>query len=127
MSDPTTVNKTASVVNEILKDIIEGSGVKAIEASVIADVPWLGLPFIKQIFEFILNKVATLIYQAAAEAATKIIIDVQVNMEESSVLSSFQNLQMAIASGDQNAIKIASDDLDKAYGSLIHSDGAAPP
>ena len=127
MADPATNNHAASVVNGILKKVIEGTSVDAIEALVIADVPWLGFPVIKQVFEFILNKVAALIYVRAANAATKIVVDIQVNGEESVVLSSFQNLQMAIASGDADAIKKASDNLDEAYGSLIHSDGIAVP
>lgn len=126
MSDPTTTNKTASVVNQILKGIIEGTGVPMIEAAVIADQPWLGLPFIKQIFEFILNQVASKFYVAAANAATMIVIDCQVNLEKSAVYNAFQSLQMAVASGDQAAITKASNDLDSAYGALIHSDGSAP-
>lgn len=126
MADPATSNKAASVVNDILKTIIEGAGKPGIEAALIADFPWLGLPIVKQIFEFVLSKVADLVYKDAANLATKIIIDAQVNLEKSTVIGAFQNLQMAIASGDESAIKMASNDLDKAYGSLIHSDGSAP-
>lgn len=126
MADPTTNNKAAGVINDILKNIVEGTSVDAIEAAVIIEVPWLGLPFIKQLFEFILSKVASYFYISAANAATKIVIDVQVNLEKSSVISSFQNLQMAVASGDKDAIDKASDDLDKVYGNLIHYDGSAP-
>ncbi len=99
----------------------------ALETALIADQPWLGLPIIKQIFEFILHNLSDKIYRQAAMAATKLIVDYQVNREEASVVNTFDNLQMAIASGDQDAINKASKDLDDAYGSLIHSDGAAPP
>lgn len=126
MADPTTTNATASAVNDILKTIIEGAGQGAIEAAAIADFPWLGLPIIKQLFELVLSKITGLIYQDAANAATKIVIDVQVNVEKSQVLNAFQTLQMAIASGDKNAIQQASTDLDNCYGSLIHFGGSAP-
>jgi hypothetical protein len=125
-SSPTTTNQAASVVNDVLKAIIEGAGVPEVEAAILLQAPWLGLPFIKQFFEWGLNWVASYFYVSAANAATKIVIDVQVNMEQSNVIQSFQNLQMAIASGDQKAIEQASLDLDKSYGALIHSDGAAP-
>lgn len=125
-AEPTTTDQVASAVNDVLKSIIEGAGVTAVEVSVIADVPWLGLPVIKQIFEYFLNLVASYFYVDAANAATKLVIDVQVNLEESKVLNSFQELQQAVASGDQNAIAKASGDLDSAYGSIIHSDGSAP-
>lgn len=126
MADPVTNNQTASIVNDILKTVIEGGGVTATEAVIIADVPWLGLPIIKQIMELILNKVAAVFYTSAANAATKLIVDIQINQEKSTVLNAFQSLQMAVASGDKDAIAKASDDLDKAYGSIIHYDGSAP-
>ncbi len=127
MSDPTLDNKAAGIVNQILKELIEGAGETVVEALLIAQFPWLGLPFIKQIFEFILDKASALIYTNAAIAATKIIIDIQVNQEESAVAIAFQNLQMALASGDENAIKFASADLSKSYAAIIHFDGSASP
>lgn len=127
MSDPTTTNQTASVVNGILSNLINGAGITAAESAAIAEFPWLGLPIIKQIFELVLNKVASIIYDQAAYAATKVVIDVQVGLEESATGPAFQNLQMAIASGDQAAIAKASKDLDTAYSNLIHFDGWSSP
>ncbi len=126
-NDPATLNEAASAVNQVLKTIIEGAGTTALEDALITESPWLGLPVIKQVFEFILDKVSNMIYQDAADAATKLIIDVQVNLEKSQVLGAFQNLQMAIASGDKNAIDQMSKDLDQVYARLIHSDGSASP
>lgn len=127
MSDPTTTNEAARVVNEALNKLIEGAGVDAAEAALIADFPWLGIPVVKQILEWALNKIASYFYVAAANAATSIVIDVQTNVEASTALVAYQNLQMAIASGDQNAVKKASDDLSTAYGNLIHSGGWSSP
>lgn len=127
MSDPTTDNKLADVVSRVLKELIEGEGKDAIEATLLQTYPFLGLPFIKQVFEMVLNEAVQQIYINAARVSTSIIIDVQVNQESSGVLNSFQNLQMAIASGDKNAIAMASADLSVSYGNLIHSDGWSTP
>lgn len=127
MGDPTTVNPVASVVNSVLKKAIEDVGETAAESALIADFPWLGLPVVKQIFEYGLGIVGKYFYEQAAFAATKIIIDVQTKLEASSAQSAFENLRMAVASGDANAIQLASDDLDKAYANLIHYDGSASP
>lgn len=127
MDAPTTENPVATVVNSILKELIENVGETAAEAAIIADVPWLGVPVVKQVFEYLLGFVGSYIYKQAAWGATKIIIDVQTKMEASAAYSAFQNLQMAIASGDPGAITKASQDLDKAYAALIHFDGSAPP
>lgn len=127
MSEPSTVNKTASIVNQILSGLINGAGADALEAAVIVEVPWLGLPFVKQIFHFIVGKISAAIYRQAALAATAIIIDVQINQEEGSANSAFQNLLAADASGDPLAIAQASKDLSAKYGALIHFDGSASP
>lgn len=127
MSEPTTKNKTASIVNQVLKGLIEGAGADALKAALIADNPWLGLPIVKQLFGFIVDKLAEAIYKQAAFVATKIIIDVQINIEEGAVNAAFDNLTMAVASGDPVAIDKASANLSKTYGDLIHYDGSASP
>jgi hypothetical protein len=127
VSDPTTTNRAAGIINGILKNLIDGVGVQAAETAAIAAYPFLAWPIVKQIFEGVLNLVANEIYKQAAMAATKVVIDVQVGVEESTALNAFQSLQMAIASGDEVAIKKASDDLDSAYGNLIHMDGWSSP
>lgn len=124
---PTTENKVASIVNQILAGLIEGTGEAAVEAALVAQNPWLALPFVKQIFEFVLNKVGAILYKEVALAATKIIIDAQINVEEGSVNTAFQDLQMAVAGGDTDAIAKASSDLSAAYAALIHYDGSASP
>jgi hypothetical protein len=127
VTGPSTTNQLASIVNSVLKNLIEGAGGGALETVLIAQYPWLGLPFVKQLFEFILEKATGLIYQNAAEAATKVIIDAQVNVEEGAANAAFQNLQLAVASGDPEAIAQASADLDSNYRKLINFDGSASP
>jgi hypothetical protein len=126
VSDPTTTNAVAAEVNKILAELIEGAGETAAEATAIAAYPWLGWPFVKQIFEGVLSYVSGLVYRQAALVATQIIVDAQINLEESTTYGAFQNLQLAVASGDKNAITQATADLDKAYGALIHYDGSTP-
>lgn len=127
MGDPTDKNQLASVINGVLSNIINTAGVDAAETAAIAAYPWLGWPIVRQIFDGILKVVAGEIYKQAAYAATKIVIDVQVELEESKTSDAFKNLQMALASGDKNAIAKASSNLDVAYGNLIHMDGWAAP
>ncbi len=127
MDSPTTNNQLASVVNGILKNLIDGVGVGAAETAAIAVYPFLAWPVVRQIFDAVLKLVANEIYKQAAMAATKVVIDVQVGMEESKTGDSFQNLQMALASGDPDAIKKASDDLDASYKALINFDGWSAP
>ncbi len=126
MSSVNLDNKTASIVNQILKGLIEGSGEDLIIALAIGEQPWLGLPFIKQIFTYIVGIVGKYIYIQAAHVATAIVIDIQTAGEASATNDAYQNLQVAILSGDETAINKASGDLDEAYANLVNFDGSSP-
>lgn len=112
------------MVNSAISDALTlGEGV--VEAAIIADLPILGYPGFKQLLELILGWVEGYFLTQASDAATKIVIDIQVNAEESTVTQAFKGAQQAIQSGDANAITQASQNLDSAFGSIIHSDGSA--
>lgn len=132
MADPTTTNTAASVVNAALKAAIEGASEAEVEALILAEtagivvIPVIGVIW-TAIVNWVVQNAGEYFYTQAALAMTKIIIDFQINGEESAANVGFSNLQMAIASGDPDAIKRASDDLDVAYSALIHFDGSASP
>lgn len=123
---PVTKNTVSSTLNQILKNLIEGRGVDAIEALMIADFPWLALPFVKQIFELCLNYAAKAIYTDAANLTTSIVINIQSSQENDMVKTTLANLEAAIDIGDQNGIAKASQEADIAFGHLIHWDGSSP-
>lgn len=121
-----TTNEAASIVNRILNGLIRSAGGDAAKAALIAEFPWMGLPFVKQLMGLIVDRISQMIYVEAAHAATKLVIDIQVSGEVSGVNAAFDNLRMAEASGDPVGIAKASADLSDAYARLIHSDGSAP-
>lgn len=100
------------------------SGEVAVQAAIVADVPFLGLPVISQIFGWLLGLVEGYFYTEAANAVTKLIIDLQTDSEVTATQTAYTAAQAAIASGDANAIQAASTNLDSAFASLIHSDGS---
>lgn len=126
MSDPTTTNTLASLVNSAISQAMS-LGVDAVEAAIIVDFPILGYPGLKQLLEWVLGMIEGYFYHQAASGATKVIIDIQVGLETSAVNSAFKNAQAAIATGDVSQIAEASIVMDTAFGNLIHSDGAAIP
>jgi hypothetical protein len=131
LSEPATVNETASIVGKLLQTIFE-KGDDAVVALILADtanvvaIPVVGAIW-KELVRAVVSKIGTYFYKQTAMGATKVIIDMQVNGEVSVVKSRFDNLQMAVASGDPKAVELASSQLDEAYGSLIHSDGSWSP
>lgn len=132
MADPTTVNQVAAKIADILEIIIEGRGEDVAIALILADtatvvaIPVVGVIW-TALVTLLVGKFGTYFYRQAALAATDIIIDFQTDGEVSNANNGFENLQMAIASGDQSAIDQASADMDKYYAALIHSDGGFSP
>lgn len=120
---PTTENATAGRIANILKSL-GNSGVQAVEALIIADVPWLGWPGIKQAWEFVLGWVAGYFITAAQNGATFAVIDTQVGGELDALTIALRALIAAQKTGDPIAIKKAIQDYADAHSALIHSDGS---
>ena len=93
----------------------------------IADYPFLGFPIIKQLWEGILALIGGYFSRALQTGATFIVIDHQVNTEESNLTKALAALIAAQKSGDPVAIQKAIKDYANAHSALIHSDGSAHP
>lgn len=121
---PTTVNTIAGAVNKAINAAMSVEE-SAVEALIIADIPFLGLPGFKQVLEMAVNWLGSYIYVDAAAVATSIVVDLQVSVEVTATQTAYAAAQAAIASGDQNAIQTASTNLDAAFASIIHFDGSS--
>lgn len=129
---PQTENRFATIVNRILKSVIEGAGEAEIEALIFALAPeFFAIPFIgwlaQTVIKFFVGKYGHIFYEIAAKTAAKIIVDIQADQESSKTKEKAGKLQDAIEKGDQSAIDKADQDLEDAWGNLIHMDGSAPP
>ncbi len=108
MSTPTTTNKTADTVNSIIKGI-ENIAVPMIEAALIAKFPLLGAPVVKQITEEVEQVLANYVATYAEQGADFLVIDAQVDSEESKLENAqkegasdaaFQAAQSALVNDD---------------------------
>lgn len=124
MSDPVTDNKTASAVNSGI-DFAGGTIVSAVEGLIIADVPALSLPIIKQLWEALFGWVAGYFIKAAKTGATFAIIDSQINGEVTTLSKALAAIAAAQKTGDEDALKKAIQDYANAHSALAHSDGSA--
>ena len=125
-SQPETTNEPATIINTTLS----GAGkivVGVVENMIVADVPWLGLPGIKQIWEGLLSWICGYVEKATQEGATFAVIDVQVSSEQSALSKALANLVAAQKSGDKDAIRSAILVYQQANSALIHDDGSAHP
>jgi hypothetical protein len=120
---PTTENKTAGFIANAIKSL-GNSGVKIVEALIIADLPWLGWPGIKQVWQLLLGFVASYFIVAAQNGATFEVIDTQVGGELDALSVALRALIAAQKTGDPVAIKKAIQDYADAHSALVHSDGS---
>lgn len=96
----------------------------ALEAYIIAQVPELALPILKQLMELVLDKLVEREAAILKQFLAFTIIDGQVNSENKAVKDQLVAWNAAHASGDPHAIQQATDDLAAAFGHLIHYDGS---
>lgn len=124
MATPSTSNQTAETIDSVIK---AGGGaiVSLTETMIIADVPLLGIPVVKQIWEAIFNWIASYFIKAAQTGATFAVIDVQVDAEQSKLSKALSDLIAAEKSGDKNAIQQAIKNYQTAQSAFINSDGSA--
>lgn len=74
---PAPPNTAVSVFHKVLDILIEGLGADAAIALAIADQPWFGLPFVKQLFTFAVNKLAAYVDENLFKLGAKMIIRIQ--------------------------------------------------
>jgi hypothetical protein len=123
---PKTENGLANAINE---GIVLGGGavVQIAESLIIADVPFLGLPIIRQLWQAVLGFIAGYIEKALETGATFAVIDTQTAIEESNLSTALQNLIAAEKKGDPVELQAAIQAYAQAQSSLVHSDGSATP
>ena len=96
----------------------------AAENLIIAAVPALGIPVLKQIWELIFSWITGYIGKAFGEGAAFIVIDIQVWAQVQKVLASSTALAQAQATGDPNAIATARAASDAAAQALFTFNGS---
>jgi hypothetical protein len=123
---PTEENQIATVLNKFLR-ILVSIGDKAAEDYLTSlDPALLSLPIISNILDFGVSEIGNVIYTFMAESLTSIVIDIETNKEESSVVNASTALQLAQASGDTDAIQKAQANAVTAWSNLIRYDGSSP-
>lgn len=125
-TQPLPTNPAADQANKIIK-AIENVLVPIAENAIIAAVPTLGLPVVKQITEAIETALADKLTQLAETGVTFTIIDIQTGRENSAMSDAVKKLLAAQRSGDPNAIAQAQADFEKAQDALVHDDGSSKP
>jgi hypothetical protein len=123
---PTTSNEAASIGDDIIT-AANSVGVKVIQAMIVAEVPFFGLPVVSTLLGYLLGWLDGYISKAEQAGATFIIIDIQTSLEEKGVIDAVRLIAAAQAAGDPVALKNAISAYQLAQSNLVHSDGSATP
>jgi hypothetical protein len=103
MSTPTTTNSTLTTVNTIIKGI-ENVCLPLIENAIIAAVPTLGVPVVKQVSEEIETIIANYLDKWAQEQADFTVIDLQTDAEQNSISKDISNIEADEKSSNQTQL-----------------------
>ena len=124
MSTPTATNSVANFVNDLIIKFIAGDEV-VLQNYIAVQIPFLEAPVVRIFTNQVIGYICDSIRKNITQLATAIVVDIQVNGEQSALNLAFKNLQAAIQGGNQDAITKAQKAFMDAAANLAHSDGAS--
>lgn len=120
---PTTKNNWAAAFNNVVH-VLFTIGLKAGSEAIKTYVPFLRLPVISWLFDFIVNRFGSMIDAELQMNMTFLVIDIQTANEVKAYQESLENIRKAAASKDQDAINKAKEEYKKKLAELIRWDGS---
>lgn len=115
-------NPIVQDVEKVIQALLYDLGVKMVMTYLIAQVPFLGYPLIRQIVTWVVTYVAGILYKYLDQFVVFSIIDFQTQSQAQDYLASVNKLQSAITSGDANAIEKAKSDFKTKLNTLVKFD-----
>lgn len=121
---PATENKTAKTVDQIIQFALYDLALGAFKTYACAQLPWLKLPVVNQIFNLIVDAIVKPFYEMLAENSTMIVINIQTDEEKATYAKAEAALRAAHLSGNDAQIQAASVNFKSALANLVHFDGS---
>lgn len=132
MSEPTqgtplpTTNPVETGIDTVISNGTAGAE-QAVDTAAEASQTWLAFPVVKQLFESLVSWIFGIASKTGQIAITFGINKIQTSSENAALQKAEQEVQTAIASGDQNALLKAEQDFQKADSAAVNNDGSAQP
>lgn len=123
MSDTLPTTNTAISVADKINNIIFEVVVGSVETYAKAQLPFLNWPVISQLFDYCVQKLASLIQVQLENFVAFSIINIQVESENAAYQQAIMDLQTAYHNGDSNAITQAEGNFRTTLSGLVHWDG----
>jgi hypothetical protein len=132
MAAPETTNQAATtfegIASEVALNLLLPIAERSLETAAEAQLPFLALPIIKDVFEGGTNELMSLLAHdlllAMVDAGVKIIITVQTEAEKSAFMAAEGVLRAALLTKDAAQITAARKVFEDAADSIVHYDGS---
>lgn len=122
-----TENQGLAIIDGVIDALMAG-GEKAAELYLTGLAPEvMAMPIVGWLISEGMVYLSHIIARTEEKFVNNIVIDIQVNGERSAVITQAVALQIALSSGDIDAIKSQADKAAEAWGSLIRYDGSHVP
>lgn len=120
---PTTTNPTVAFADTVLHGVFYDLVLQAAIKYAQVQVPFLSLPIIGTLFGWAVNWFGGIIYTQMERYVSFTIIDLQVGHENSAYKDAVTEFKEAVSKGDEDAKRVAKEELKKRLGNLIHYGG----
>ncbi len=107
------------LANEIIKRVIFDVVLKNVAAKALLAAPWLGVWPLNPVFMFVLNKIASKIYEELALAASFEIINFRTEQERKAYEDAKAALRQQLQGGTDDARKKAEEEFNRRLADLI--------
>lgn len=118
-------NEQAAAVNKVIERLVFDVAINAAKAAAVAQAPWLEMPVVSAVFNYLLNLFGGYIYEALSQNATAIVINVQSEQSREAYSKAVDRLQAAHEKGSADEIEKAKQDFKDTLGVLISWDNGS--
>lgn len=109
-----------TLAEQVIRDLLFNVALKAALQAIETNLPWLRLPIINPIFEFLAKQFVGLIWGQLSQVVTFDIVDIRIVAEKMAYTNAVASLKAAFVKGDESGITQAKIDFEKRLADLIH-------
>lgn len=99
------MSEATRITDKIVKVLVYDVAVELACKAAIAKLPFLGLPVVRQVFEFLVGQIGDIVYEQLSKFAILTVIRFEVEADRVKYERAVRDLDAAIQSGERNEIE----------------------
>ena len=112
---------TRGIIKDTLFPALKKFGVKSVMTAITAKVPFLGLPVVRQIVSFFVEKILWFFLEFAQDMLVDLVIEIEVQQEKKAVIDAVKKAKELPQDATEKQIKDARKDLFDAWDGFLSS------